>query len=74
MDPSEVILLVGAPASGKTHHYEHALQPQGYQLLVSQLRGKVVPFWRASACFAGRPDEPAFSREDDQPDTHKSRS
>ncbi|KAG0667521.1 hypothetical protein C6P46_000054 [Rhodotorula mucilaginosa] len=44
MDPSEVILLVGAPASGKTHHYEHALQPQGYQLLEFETeRGFAVP-------------------------------
>ncbi|KWU44086.1 PNK3P-domain-containing protein [Rhodotorula sp. JG-1b] len=43
-DPSEVVLLVGAPASGKTHHYEHALQPQGYQLLeFGTERGFAVP-------------------------------
>lgn len=50
------MLLVGAPASGKTHHYEHALQPQGYQLLVSQLRAKLC-LSGASACFAGGDDE-----------------
>lgn len=37
VDQSEVVLLVGAPASGKTRHWQHVLQPQGYELLASRL-------------------------------------
>ncbi|GAA5976293.1 hypothetical protein JCM10908_005444 [Rhodotorula pacifica] len=41
---SEVVLLVGAPASGKTHHWEHVIRPQGYQLVKYESeRGYTVP-------------------------------
>ncbi|GAA5879365.1 hypothetical protein JCM3774_003805 [Rhodotorula dairenensis] len=44
VEKSEVVLLVGAPASGKTHYWQQVLQPQGYHLLEYETeRGFAVP-------------------------------
>lgn len=55
--PHEVILLLGGPASGKTHYYNTHLQPQRYERFVRRLetRFELPPDLRNHSRRAGLP-------------------